>query len=129
MAMKSDCCDLGNNGKGVGGANLKKRLSSPQLRQQIVRTKFHKHPDHSIHIIKLNRLIGQLEGVRRMIEERRYCPDILIQSRAAASALKNVELAIFETHLRHCVSEALNSPDGRKAAMKVEELVKVVGRF
>lgn len=87
------------------------------------------NPDHSLHVKRLNRIIGQLVGVKRMVEERRYCPDILTQTRAAASALKAVELLILETHLRHCVAEAINAPDSSRAAKKIEELVDVVGRF
>ena len=87
------------------------------------------HPDHAPQLKKLNRVVGQLQGVKRMIEQRRYCPEILTQTRAAASALKMVEMGIIETHLRHCVSEALTSKNSRQAARKVEELVSVLGRF
>jgi DNA-binding FrmR family transcriptional regulator len=87
------------------------------------------NPDHSEQIKRLNRVVGQLQGVKRMIEENRYCPDILMQTRAAASALKAVELLILETHLRHCVSQALSAPSARDADRKVEELIQVVSRF
>jgi CsoR family transcriptional regulator, copper-sensing transcriptional repressor len=87
------------------------------------------NPDHTAHVKRLNRVVGQLLGVKKMIEDRRYCPDILNQTRAAASALKAVELLILESHLRHCVSEAIQSPDAAEAAAKIEELIDVVGRF
>ena len=87
------------------------------------------HPDHSVHVKKLNRVIGQLEGVKRMIEARRYCPDILTQTRAASSALKAVELAILEGHLSHCVTDALSSNNVTKSASKIEELLSIVKRF
>lgn len=87
------------------------------------------HPSHSHHLKKLNRVIGQLEGVKRMVEARRYCPDILIQTRAAASALKSVEVAILETHLMHCVSAAMNSTKNSDAKAKIDELTSLVRRF
>ncbi|TVQ76776.1 MAG: transcriptional regulator [Bradymonadales bacterium] len=64
------------------------------------------HPKHEREFHRLNRVIGQLGGVRRMIEEQRYCPDILTQMQAIQSALKALELSILERHLQHCVSAA-----------------------
>ena len=87
------------------------------------------HPDHAEHLKKLNRVIGQLEGIKRMIEGRRYCPDILTQTRAAMAAIKSVELSIFEKHLGHCVSDAMNSEDPANASSKISELVNLVKRF
>ena len=87
------------------------------------------HPDHAEHLKKLNRVIGQLEGIKRMIENRRYCPDILIQTRAAMAALRGVELNIFEKHLGHCVSDAMISEDPAASSTKISELVKLVKRF
>lgn len=87
------------------------------------------HPCYTQHIKKLNRVIGQLEGVKRMIEDRRYCADILTQTRAAASALKSIEIAVLESHLTHCVSDAMASNSHTKAMAKVEELVGLVRRF
>lgn len=128
MATKSDCCGEVES-KAPFNTSVKKSLAAPGVKRSLARGRFHMHPDHSIHVKRLNRMIGQLEGVKRMIEERRYCPDILTQTRAAASALKAIELAILETHLRHCVAEAMLSTNVREATSKVEELVKVVGRF
>ena len=85
-------------------------------------------PDHTLHIKKLNRVIGQLQGVQRMIEARRYCPDILTQTRAAASALKAVELVILENHLRHCVTQAINASNSKDADAKIHELIKIFAR-
>ena len=87
------------------------------------------HPSHAVHIKRLNRVIGQLQGVQRMIEEHRYCPEILAQTRAAASALKSIEISILETHLGHCVNDVLNSTSPTKASSKIEELVQLVKRF
>lgn len=87
------------------------------------------HPCHLQHVKKLNRVIGQLEGVKRMIEDGRYCADILTQTRAASSALKSVEIAVLAAHLNHCVSDAVFSNSHSKATAKIEELVDLVRRF
>ena len=63
----------------------------------------HTHPDHIKQISRLNRVSGQLEGVKKMIEGQRYCPDILKQLKAARSAIKSLENSILETHLVNCV--------------------------
>ncbi|MBI1861161.1 MAG: metal-sensitive transcriptional regulator [Deltaproteobacteria bacterium] len=86
-----------------------------------------KQPDYSVHLSKLNRVIGQLEGVRRMIGDHRYGPDIMLQVRAATAALKTVEVALVETHVRTCVSQVLSSSGARNARTHIDELVKVVG--
>ena len=52
------------------------------------------HPDHSTHKKRLNRVRGQIDGIEKMIDERRYCPDILIQLRAASKALESIEAEI-----------------------------------
>lgn len=89
----------------------------------------HQHADHCHNVKSLNRVIGQLEGVRRMVDERRYCADILVQTRAAAAALKKIELTILKTHMNHCVSEAFHEKAPSKSAKKIDELVKIMERF
>ena len=126
--IKSDCCsNLPSNGNGHA-LNLKKALR-PARGKKATGVNGQEHPDHTSQIKRLNRVVGQIEGIKRMVSDRRYCPDILLQTRAAASALKSIEMAILDTHLRHCVSEALASKDVRKATSKMEEIVKVVSRF
>ena len=87
------------------------------------------HPDHSKEGGKLRRVRGQLEGVLKMIEDRRYCPDILIQVRAAKSAIQAIELSILKTHLASCVSEALHEKNEEKANQKIEELINLIERY
>ena len=87
------------------------------------------HPDHSTHLKKLNRVIGQLQGVQRMIENRRYCPDILTQTRAAAAALKAVELKILQSHMESCVQTALKSRNAAGANEMLQEVVDLLQRF
>ncbi len=87
------------------------------------------HPSHLAHINRMNRVIGQLQGIKRMIEERRYCPDILTQTRAASAALRGIEIAILETHLGHCVKDAFESKSLSESSKKITELVEVMKRF
>lgn len=88
----------------------------------------HDHPDHKKELIKLKRARGQLDGIMGMIEENRYCPDILIQIRAAKSALQSVEHSILKTHLEHCVHDAFNTKDNKDINSKIHELVEMIGR-
>lgn len=84
------------------------------------------HPDHSRHLTRLNRAKGQIEGIERMILDRRYCPDIIAQLKAASSALKAIEAELFKTHLRGCVKEAFSADDLFKSEEKIQEIVKLV---
>lgn len=85
----------------------------------------HAHPDHSILIDRLSRIEGQVAGVKKMIGERRYCLDILAQTRAAQSALKAVEAELLSTHLAHCVKDALQARDETKVDKRLAEIVKI----
>ena len=87
----------------------------------------HTHPCHKSEIPRLNRAIGQLEGIKKMIEERRYCPDIIIQIKAVRSALKHIESNILKTHLEHCVAETLS--DNENAKIKIEEIKNLLDKL
>ncbi len=91
--------------------------------------KKHKHPDHGSEISRINRAVGQLEGVKKMIEEGRYCPDILTQLRAACSAIRSVEGNILERHLESCVDEALSTGSKKDRQRKLAELKEIFLRF
>ncbi len=84
------------------------------------------HPDHSGHLVRLNRVKGQIEGIERMIVGRRYCPDIIAQLKAASSALKAIEAEVFKTHLRGCVKQALSAGDSFQSEEKIQEIVKLI---
>ena len=71
---------------------------------------------------------GQLRGLEGMIGDKRYCVDILIQFRAAMAALRNIEVGIFETHLQHCLKQALKSRDPKAADQKIREIAKLLER-
>ncbi len=87
------------------------------------------HPDHRKELARLNRIAGQVEGVKRMIEERRYCPDILSQLRAIRAAVHAIEANLLEAHLGHCVTEALSAKDTANRQSKIQELKDLYRRF
>ena len=68
-------------------------------------------------------------GLARMVEQERYCVDILTQIRAARAALRRVEEAVLREHVEHCVAQAIRSGDPAEQKAKVDELLDVVGRF
>ncbi|MFN8223299.1 MAG: metal-sensitive transcriptional regulator [Gaiellales bacterium] len=78
---------------------------------------------------RLRRIEGQVRGLERMVEDDRYCIDILTQIAATMTALEAVGLRILEDHTRHCVAGALASGDEAAAEEKVEELIAAVARF
>ena len=85
-------------------------------------------PDHSKEISRINRINGQLEAVKRMIEDRRYCPEIMIQLKSVYAATKSLESAILEKHLQSCVADAFNSKDPKESKLKIQELVNLFNR-
>ncbi len=84
------------------------------------------YPDYSAEIKRLNRIKGQVDGVEKMILARRYCPDIILQIRAAAAALKALEAVILGGHLRGCVRDAMRSKSSKEAETKIQEILKIL---
>ena len=84
------------------------------------------HPSHELQISRLRKIEGQVRGLQKMIDDRRYCMDIVSQIRAVSGALKQVELVILETHLQHCVQDALKSKDSSEAEAKIQEIVQLL---
>jgi len=82
---------------------------------------------HTGNLPRLNRISGQIEGIKKMIEDGRYCPEIIAQLRAVRSAVKSVEANILQTHLQHCVAQSFASEADRME--KIEELKKLFDRF
>ncbi len=78
---------------------------------------------------RLKRIEGQVGGLLRMVEEQRYCVDILIQINAVRAALHKVEAEILKDHVSHCVANAFASGDTVDQRHKVEELVETIGRM
>jgi CsoR family transcriptional regulator, copper-sensing transcriptional repressor len=78
---------------------------------------------------RLHRIEGQVRGIERMIEEDRYCIDVLTQISAVTTALDSLAFVILDDHVNHCVAGALASGDPAAAAEKSRELLDAVHRF
>ena len=76
----------------------------------------------------LNRVEGQVRGIARMVEEDRYCIDVVTQIEAARAALARIESDLLRQHLGHCVHRAMNSKNASEQAKVIEELVGVFRR-
>ena len=87
------------------------------------------YPNHEAQLMRLGKIEGQIKGIRRMIEERRYCIDIAQQVRAVAAALEQVKLGVLETHVRHCVKDAAQAKQPEALDEKLDEVIRVLGRF
>jgi DNA-binding FrmR family transcriptional regulator len=77
---------------------------------------------------RLNRVEGQVRGIGRMVEEDRYCIDILTQLQAVRAALAKVETELLRDHLGHCVESAIISGDKDEQRKKAEELIELLQR-
>jgi DNA-binding FrmR family transcriptional regulator len=80
-------------------------------------------------IKRLHRIEGQVRGIERMLEEDRYCIDVLTQISAVTTALESLAFRILDDHVNHCVTGALASGDSEQAATKSKELLEAVHRF
>jgi DNA-binding FrmR family transcriptional regulator len=78
---------------------------------------------------RLHRIEGQVRGIERMVEDDRYCIDILTQVGAVKTALESLALEVLNDHVNHCVRDALASGDATTAAAKGDELLAAVKRF
>ena len=84
------------------------------------------HPDHSDKLNRLNKVEGQIKGIKRMIENHRYCIDILTQIKAVASALKKVEQAILKDHIDGCLKSAVKSRSDLEIQNKLDEVMSLL---
>ncbi|WLR52964.1 metal-sensing transcriptional repressor [Bacillus tianshenii] len=75
---------------------------------------------------RLKRIEGQVRGIQKMVEDDRYCVDVLVQISAINAALKKVGFNLLERHTHHCVADAVASGKGTEA---IDELMKVVKQF
>ncbi|MFG1710490.1 metal-sensitive transcriptional regulator [Nonomuraea sp. M3C6] len=80
------------------------------------------------HAVRLRRVEGQVRGLQRMVEDDKYCIDILTQVSAATSALRSFALSLLEEHLAHCVAEA-TLKGGPEADVKVREASDAIARL
>ena len=80
-------------------------------------------------IKRLHRIEGQVRGIERMVDEERYCIDILTQIGAVTTALESLAQKLLEDHANHCVAGALAAGDREEAEIKTRELLDAVARF
>jgi len=88
-----------------------------------------KKTTHSEQLVFLKKIEGQVRGVQRMIEEGRYCVDIITQVHSAIGALYRVEDQIFKKHLDNCVANALKGSSERQKQEKINEIMELIARF
>jgi len=80
-------------------------------------------------VARLARIEGQVRGIARMVEEDRYCIDILTQMQAIKAAFKRVEEQLLKDHAAHCVAHAIKSGDVKDQTAKFSELVELFSRY
>jgi DNA-binding FrmR family transcriptional regulator len=80
-------------------------------------------------IKRLHRIEGQVRGIERMVDDDRYCIDILTQISAVNTALESLAFEILDDHVNHCVTGAITSGNQKEATAKTEELLAAVRRF
>ena len=79
-------------------------------------------------LLRLRRVEGQVRGVQKMVEDERYCPDVLVQMSAIHESLRAVERILMKDHLQHCATEALRSGDDKQAQRTYNELTELFYR-
>ena len=77
---------------------------------------------------RLNRIEGQVRGLSRMVDEDRYCIDIVTQVTAVRAALRRAEEEILRDHVSHCVEHAISSGNKNEQRKKISEIIDVLGR-
>ena len=80
----------------------------------------------SANLKRLKRIEGQVRGLARMVEQDRYCPDIMVQISSVQEALRAVGRELMRNHLRHCVSQAIRNGHPAKAEATYDELMKLI---
>lgn len=78
---------------------------------------------------RLNRIEGQVRGITRMVEDDRYCIDVMTQISAVQAALKRVADELLKDHVAHCVEHAITSGNKAGQREKIAELMDVLGRL
>ncbi len=87
------------------------------------------HPNHDNQLVRLKKVEGQVRGIQTMIQERRYCMDLLSQIRAVTGAMRKIESGILESHLQHCVNDAISSKSKKEAEVKIKEIIRLFEKF
>ena len=94
-------------------------------------------PEHAVEVddelkkdatVRLKRIEGQIRGIQRMVEEKRYCADILVQISAVHESLRSVAQLMLRNHLQHCASDAIRSTDPDRRSKMYDELVELFAK-
>lgn len=104
----------------VDGDTASKSAESPASTTQA-----HPRPSHRPQLDALARIEGQIRGVRKMVEDERYCIDILVQMRSVHAALRRVERSVLKRHLETCVRGAFESGDKTDRDRKIDEIIYI----
>jgi len=83
------------------------------------------HPSHENQLVRLKKVEGQVRGIQTMIEERRYCMDLLSQIRAVTGAMRKIESGILSRHLQHCINDTITSKSQKEATVKIKEITRL----
>ena len=86
------------------------------------------HPEYNDQLPSLNRIEGQIKGIKKMIENHRYCVDILTQLKAVKAALHKVEQEVLKTHMQHCLMHAVTSENQQDIQEKIDELMQLLSK-
>ncbi|EIM63283.1 metal-sensitive transcriptional regulator [Desulfobacter postgatei] len=86
------------------------------------------NPGYKDQIPSLNRIEGQIKGIKKMVEDRRYCVDILTQLKAVKAAVHKVEQEILKSHMQHCLMHAVQSKNENDILEKIEELMQLLSK-
>jgi DNA-binding FrmR family transcriptional regulator len=87
------------------------------------------HDDKAAVLVRLRRIEGQIRGLQRMVDADTYCIDVLTQVSAATRALQGVAVQLLDDHLRHCVSNAVQSDDRAESDRILTEASKAIERL
>lgn len=79
-------------------------------------------------LTRLRRIEGQVRGLQKMVEDERYCADVLMQVSSVQEALRGVSRSLLHNHLKHCATEAIRSDDPERSEAMYEELMELVFR-
>ncbi len=89
----------------------------------------HQYPSHDDQVVSLKRIEGQVRGIIKMIDEKRYCVDILTQLSSISGALIRVQDNILEKHLGSCVVNSLTGKSALEKHKKIAEIVALIRKF
>ncbi|HSB82542.1 MAG TPA: metal-sensitive transcriptional regulator [Candidatus Methylomirabilis sp.] len=80
-------------------------------------------------LARLRRIEGQVQGVQRMVEEDKYCVDVMLQISAIQGALEQVSKMLMHRHIESCVMDSMKAGSDQERAKKIEELIEVFSRY